>query len=281
VVAAAQKCVPAKQALTVTDAATAADLAKAVKCSEGVFDVSWQGEVGPPSTIVIGTGTTLRIKGSSSNSSSSNNKKSAGASIRGQSKLQLFAVSLQGVLELLDLALSGGFLSASSTAQGGAAVFVDEGGTLNARRVSFTDHASSSDISYSPGGAIFAAKGTQLTFQQCTFTNNTSGASGGGAVYQQSGVAVVHSCTFTGNSGSDGGALYIRAGTVNITDSYFFSNGALSADAYYGSASYIDGSSQASQGSQGGAMYLDNATAVITGSTFSDNLASLGRSALR
>jgi hypothetical protein len=151
-----------------------------VKCSEGVFDDSWQHEVGPLSSIVIGTGTTLRIKGSNSSGSK---KKSAGASIRGQSKLQLFAVGKRGVLELLDLALSGGYLSASSTAQGGAAVFVDEGGTLNARRVLFTDHASSSDISYSPGGAVFAAKGARLAFEQCTFTNNTSGASGGGAVY--------------------------------------------------------------------------------------------------
>eukprot|EP00953_Heterococcus_sp_UTEX-ZZ885_P020451 11442-Heterococcus_DN1.PRE.2 len=74
VVTAAQKCVPSKQSLTVTDAATAAELAKAVKCSDGVFDVSWQGEVEPLSTIVIGSGTMLRIKGSSS---SNNNKKSA------------------------------------------------------------------------------------------------------------------------------------------------------------------------------------------------------------
>jgi predicted outer membrane repeat protein len=221
VVAAAQKCVPAKQSLTVTDVVTAAELAKAVKCSEGVFDVSWQGEVEPLSTIVIGSGTRLRITGSNKSGSK---EKSPGASIRGQSKLQLFAVNKQGVLELLDLALSGGHLSVSSSTQGGAAVFVDEGGTLRASRVTFTDHASSSDSSSLPGGAVFAAKGAQLAFEQCAFTNNTSGASEGGAVYQQSGVAVVHNCIFSANSGSDGGALYSAAGSVNITDSYFFSN---------------------------------------------------------
>jgi predicted outer membrane repeat protein len=220
--AAALKCAPLRQALTVTSAATAAEFTKAVKCSDGVFDVSWQGEVEPPTTIVIGIGTTLRIIGSSSSIST----KSAGASINGQSKLQLFTVSKKGVLELSDLTLSGGRLMASSSAQGGAAVFVDEGGTLSASRVTFTGHDSSSDSSSLSGGAIFAAKGAQLALEQCIFTNNTSGASKGGAVYQQSGVAVVQNCTFTANSGSDGGALYSAAGTVNITDSYFFSNAA-------------------------------------------------------
>jgi predicted outer membrane repeat protein len=72
----------------------------------------------------------------------------------------------------------------------------------------------------------------------------------------------VHTCTFTANSGSDGGALYSAAGSVNITDSYFFSNAALSAG------------SSGSPGFWGGAVYLSNAAAVITGSTFSKNLAS-------
>jgi predicted outer membrane repeat protein len=287
-VVAAQKCVPVRrQALTVTSAATAAELTKAVKCSEGVFDVSWQGAVQPLTTIIIGTGTTLRIKGSSSSGSS---VKSAGASINGQSKLQLFAVSKQAVLELSDLTLSGGRLMASSSAQGGAAVFVDEGSILNASRVTFTGHDSSSDSSSSPGGAVFAAKGSQLALQQCTFTNNTCSASKGGAVYQQSGVVVVQYCTFTANSGSSGGALCSAAGIVNITDSYFSSNVALAAAfGTNGSPGFNDGSAQgaspddtvADSGSQGGALYLGiNATSVITGCTFSDNIARISGGAV-
>jgi len=103
------------------------------------------------------------------------------------------------------------------------------------------------------GGIYFSnATGAIATFENCTFTgNSTTDAAGGGAIFFANGTLNIIDSSFENNTSTDkGGAIVGNSGTVTITNTLFKSN---------------------SVPSKGGAIYVLNANFTITGSTFYDN----------
>ncbi len=133
------------------------------------------------------------------------------------------------------------------------------------------------------GAAIYLTGYANVTIKNCTFTNNSIGASGysGGAIGSKnfSGTLNLHNSTFinnktllagTGALGGEGGAIFFNTITtgsiINITDCYFNGNQAVK-----------DVSSGQKKLADGGAIALFNivqgATLNIEGTTFYKNIA--------
>lgn len=68
--------------------------------------------------------------------------------------------------------------------------------------------------------------------QNCTFTNNRVGGTGGG-LFQNNYRGNVASCVFNTNSAKSGGAIYQNAATGVTSDSMFTGNGAEKGGAVY------------------------------------------------
>ena len=103
------------------------------------------------------------------------------------------------------------------------------------------------------GGIYFSnATGATATFENCTFTgNSTINTAGGGAIFFANGTLNIIDSSFENNTSTDkGGAIVGNSGTITITNTLFKSN---------------------SVPSKGGAIYVLNANFTITGSTFYDN----------
>lgn len=170
------------------------------------------------------------------------------------------------------------------------------------------NHVSSPAATTNPGGGI-QMDGGNLAVSNCTFSNNTSGASWGGAIAfitpTVAGTLSITGSTFTTNamdntssSGSTGGgALYINGTSESvhtISGSTFSSNTATgsSTGTTYGGAillntgtlnidhSTFTGNAAIGQGGQGGAIYVDSGALNITTSRLSGNNATHGASAI-
>ena len=173
------------------------------------------------------------------------------------------------------------------------------------------NHASppSADFTGQPGGGVQMAGGN-LTVTNCTFTNNTSASSQGGAIAYISpefgGTVTITGSSFSGNgmtntatSGSTGGgAIYINnalssPNTTTINNSTFTNNSAAGSaltGTTYGGAIYINtgvlnidhstfrGNSSTGNGGQGGAIYVDSGTLSLQYSRLVGNSAPNGGS---
>lgn len=123
------------------DAAGARDLAEAVNCSGGTFNVEWRGSVVVDATIAVGHGSALNITGVGEN-----------ATVDGGGETQLFVVS-GAYLSLNGLQLSNGFYPGlGPIVSGGAAIYAN-GSTLVLQNTAFLNNIGK----YSAyGGAIRA-----------------------------------------------------------------------------------------------------------------------------
>lgn len=142
----------------VNDATGAAELATAVNCTGGEFEVAWTGEVSLANTISVTGGTILNITG----------VLSLGAAIvNGNGDVQLFHV-VGGSLHITDLQLING------NAIDGGAVFV-EGGVVTFTRTSFDSNSASHR-----GGALFVDHDADVSWSGDTnFDANTANRAGG------------------------------------------------------------------------------------------------------
>ncbi len=157
-------------------------------------------------------------------------------------------------------------------------------------------------------GGAFYCEDSQATFQNCTFSHNTSAALRGGAVSCKNSTlvfanclfeentgnaltafdstATFSDCTFEGNTGSEGGAIYsyaaIDSGTsdhLTLTRCTFIGNAANSAGGVihsYGADAVISSCTFTNNTSlkDGGAIYNHRCSASIENSLFSGNHAS-------
>ncbi len=204
--------------------------------------------------------------------------------------------------------------SQNNSVKGGGAIHIAAGGNASATKSTFTQNIAidaeaayqnggsiecwgtfeDSNNSYTGnqgknGGAVFVKGNGTATFENSSFTSNTSSVLGG-AFYVDSNEKVdnqvtLTKCEFTGNIGAGGGAVYIHGkGTVVSEDSVFSENKAISGTTYknggavYVFGKYVDTNSSYSknEANKGGAIFLDNGAEVIaTGSSeakFSQNI---------
>ena len=162
----------------------ATNLADAIMCSGGNFEVEWRGHVPITTTIHVVNRTVLYINGGSD------------ANADGGGTIQMFLVA-NGSLHLSDLIISNG------NGPEGGAITAHEGSQIYAERVMFN-----SNNAQILGGAVYAAFST-VDLISTTFDGNS--ASDGGAIYLRRSVVIGSGSTsFDGNNASrNGGALYI------------------------------------------------------------------------
>ena len=80
------------------------------------------------------------------------------------------------------------------------------------------------------GGGIFSQAG-YLEATDCTFTENSSGAGGGGMYSFSVDQPVLTRCTFTSNESASGGGMYLETSYALLTDCMFQQNNALTGGA--------------------------------------------------
>jgi hypothetical protein len=114
-------------------------------------------------------------------------------------------------------------LGATSGFDGGGAIF--DFGTATLTNCTLNNNSAKSD-----GGGILVPSGGAATLTNCTLSHNlasgaTSGADGGGAMFD-AGAAVLNNCTLNNDvANSDGGGIFIRSGgTATLTDCTLSSN---------------------------------------------------------
>ncbi len=231
------------------------------------------------------------------------------AGSKGSTNVTITGVAISGGHDAFDLLGGAGILAGSVTAT--------PKDTLTLSSCVITDnHVSPPNASYTgqPGGGIQMAGGN-LSITSCTFTNNTSGASQGGAIafVQPNAVGPVsvlsimgsnftnNGMTNTSGSGPDGGgAIWINTLPTNsganahtITTSTFTANSVAgtSGNTFGGGININTGTlnidhstfvanSATGQGGQGGAVYVDSGTANIQYTRFTGNSATNGGSGI-
>src|ERR1044072_5759354 len=194
---------------------------------------------------------------------------------------RLFQIEPGTTVSLIAMTLSG-----SSTNSGGA--LFNNGGTLTVSHVTCSGNTA---LNTSAGGALYNSGGA-LTVDYATFTGNTAGGSGG-AIHSQSGSVFVSNSTFTNNtsnatnSATGGGAIYSNSGSsLRVFNSSFVGNNVPNGG--YGGALFAANSplvvtnstfsGNTAPGGGGGGISSINPSAVvtITNSTFSGNGAATG-----
>jgi predicted outer membrane repeat protein len=208
--AASQSCVQLPQPFSVTSVRDALQLAQALNCSNGSFEITWCGRVTVPETIVVGARTELTI-------SSCADK--VAAVIDGGNSTQLFNVV--GQLHLVNVTLQDAY-----SADAGSAVQGQTGSQLTAIGSSILG---STGDTY---GAVYTAGSALLT--DCVLSNNMVAFREYGSFAGQRGAAVhgtatskldITGCTFIKNSGMS--AVYAVGRRARFSSSRFESNTAL------------------------------------------------------
>jgi predicted outer membrane repeat protein len=177
------------------------------------------------------------------------------------------AIRNDGILSITNGSFSGNFLSGSSCQEGGA-IYNSSTGVLTVTNSTFSGNSgtgvrggaicsygtlavigstfSGNSAITSAGGAI--ANSGRLTVTNSTFSGNTAGGFGGGAIANLEGVAIVTSCTFSGNSGNKncfcqgGGAISnVNGSTLTLTNSIVANSPADSDCLTLSGATTIDG----------------------------------------
>lgn len=107
----------------------------------------------------------------------------------------------------------------------GGAVYCSNSNSVTYTNVEFTGN---SGVSGSGGGGVYTDNTKNLSFDGCTFTNNTAGGMGGAICSGAQNSLTVTNCTFTGNSATagNGGAISHQSGPAVIADSTFTGNSA-------------------------------------------------------
>jgi hypothetical protein len=133
----------------------------------------------------------------------------------------------------------------------GAAIAATFGSEVSIENCTFTD--GSTIASDGAGVAIQAIQAT-VAIINCVFRRNT--AITGGAIFGLSSDITISSCTFDSNAANYGGSIFVHGGSLSLTKSIFI------ADTAY---------------QRGGSVYLEVITSVlISGSTFAQGLALAG-----
>ena len=187
--------------------------------------------------------------------------------------------------------------------------FIDIGSELTLRNIILTNGGNSAE----DGGAVEAMYGTNLTVDNCTFSDNR--AENGGAIYTLGGVVsikdtvfdnnfalvggaidvighydeivTIDNCTFTNNFGFYGGAIYNGGGNIEIDRSFFYNNvanvaGALmmrSGTIYVDNTDFIENSASSEEDgfiTQGGAVHNYLGDLYFTNVNFINNTADKG-----
>jgi hypothetical protein len=155
-VACGKPCAKQPQSFTVSTTAEATQLAAAVDCEGGSFNVAWAGEITVANSIVVGAGTSLRIIAAAATGSA------AGAAVmHGANVTQLIQIG-NGKLYLKGLVLQ----EAASIALG-AAVHALEGSDVTLIDCVITKGKASTHAGIYTAG--------QLLVQGCTFSYNFAG----------------------------------------------------------------------------------------------------------
>lgn len=165
--AAPTDCPAAVQKLNVNNAEEAQELADAVACSGGSFEVNWDSDVALLTSIVVGEGTRLLVRGSGTKS----------ASIDGLSKRRIFEVGDAGSLLLVDILLHHG--RAPKNSFGGA---IHVGADAEVVCTGCEVRNSTADL----GGAMAFKQGGRLEMLGNALIHSNSAGSGG-AVYMDGG----------------------------------------------------------------------------------------------
>ncbi|HXA28126.1 MAG TPA: putative Ig domain-containing protein [Candidatus Angelobacter sp.] len=193
-----------------------------------------------------------------------------------------------------NITLTGVTVSGGRTAQFGGAGLIS--GVLDSVHTpdnttitnsTFSDNVIYGPATTTPGGAISQVYGA-VTVSGSTFTNNSAGASVGGAIDQEtlgggSPTLSVSSSTFTGNSAAGGGGAVKFAGTAtspaaSITGSSFGTNSTTASGGAVeqggaGSLSISTSSFTGNTGGRGGAVKNTGGTMTVTSDTFTGNTA--------
>ena len=253
----------------VDNSSQARELAEAVRCSGGSFNVTWKSKVIVDDTILIFGGTTLDVT-----------SVDADAAIVGNGKTRLFT-GVDASLNLRNITLSNG-----SAIYGGAIAVLRSSLTLD--RVSFIGNTASN-----AGGAVHVSNRADVSFDgETTFCDNN--AFDGGAIYIEDGSTALwrgHT-VFSNNSASgNGGGVFVASSssTVWTAKSHFLSNSAN----FSGGALHLANSSNASWSGEtaffyntaiggGGALYVGTYSSTVWTATlhFLANSANLSGGAL-
>ena len=163
----------------------------------------------------------------------------------------------------------------------GGAIYLFKG-TLDISGTSFASNQT--NTVQGKGGAIFNDLGTLTSSQNCTFTSNSAGRSGGAVFNNQPTAKMTSSnCTFTSNSAARlGGALYMQDGTMTNDNCVFSLNsttGILGVEAggainhNLGTATTTNCTIKNNASTTGGGYCFKNGTASIINSLIIDNAA--------
>lgn len=243
--------------LVVEDTAGALQLAQAINCSGGIFEVSWVGSVTVEETIRVFDGTDLSVVGTPDGLSF----------VDGGGEVSLFHVS-SGTLRLSGLSLVDGIGE-----EGGAINAIDS--VLTAENCTFSNNAV-----VVRGGAIVAIN-SNMTAEYCTFSGNTADWSGG-AIYAwgwnmtTNSVVDVVGSVFTGNSAKFGGGVHALELRLIFDASEFSGNYANVGGAIYmaDTSELLSDNCTFSNNSavgSGGAVYVSAVVLTLESCTFSEN----------
>jgi hypothetical protein len=104
------------------------------------------------------------------------------------------------------------------------------GGIANRGTLSLSNSTLTANSANNAGAAVANTGGGNLTVTSCTFSGNaasfTTGALGGGAIYNNLGTVTVSSSTLSSNSANQGGALFNNGGTLTVTGCALLGNSA-------------------------------------------------------
>ena len=211
----------------VEDTSGARQLAEALQCTGGLFNVEWSGIVVMDRTLSISNGTVLTVSGIDAN-----------ATIVGDGNVGLFSV-MGATLHLQNITLSNG-----SATYGGA--ISASRSRLTFSQVSFVGNSASDG----GGGALYVSDGAVLSFVgTSTFANNT--APNGGALYAAYGSSAVwggktsfsFNAAIAGCHGNDVPYMRITATSTGSTTTSSCEEDAIASG--YGGALYLTNSSSA------------------------------------
>lgn len=274
-------CTPSIASFVVDDTAGALQVAAALNCSGGTFNVSWVGSVTVEETIRVSEGSALSVVGTPDGSSVAN----------GTDQVSLFEV-IGGTLSLSSLSLVNGN---GAGAGGGAISVVDS--TLEINFCSFSDNAG--DV----GGGIFLensvlaatdsifagnfAPNGALNFSDVTSSSSATSSSSssitshvtnfagtaGGAIYALDSALTVENCTFSDNASHDGGCILLVISVLDASGSTFAGNSAYEGGAIFSARSDITISGDTAWDRNyavdaGGAVHIDEGSTLnISGSS--------------
>ena len=172
------------------------DLAEAVNCSGGTFNVEWRGSIVVDTEIVVFDGTVLNV---------TRGKGFTNAIVDGGGMTRLFRV-VNASLQLNDVEVRNG-----SATFGGAIAAINSNLSLNG--ITFTYNTANDKN----GGAMFVYEASNVSFYGETVFFHNEGNNSGGAVYVESSTISWNgvSSLFNNTAHYSGGAVYVESSSVS------------------------------------------------------------------